>query len=421
MESIFSSLRNNSGDKGYHKYILDADISKCFDRIDHDYLLKKMATLPEIEQQVRAWLKAGIMEELQKDMNFDVVPENKTGTPQGVISPLLSNIALHGLEDHMKTWICTKPSYAKTNQYSKSAKRKSLALIRYADDFVVIHKDEGIIREAREEIAAWLWDGPKLELSEEKTSVRHSSEGFNFLGFSCITIRRGNRERIKIYPSRSSQARLLLKVRVIVLKNRSASSYQLVKLLRPVILGWANYFKFSECKAVFHTLTHLIFQKLRAWCFRRDTRNGRKVVKEKYFPSGRIYSFDGVKHADNWVLVGKEKSSTGIMRENHLPHIVWVKSVKWVKIKGDASPFDGNNVYWGRRTMNKGTFNVRQRKLIRVQKGICPWCQTPFFFESIVEVDHIEPTFKGGEDVYKNLQLLHKHCHIEKTRVDLSS
>jgi RNA-directed DNA polymerase len=419
IEAIFSSLRNNSHEKGYHKYVLDADISKCFDLIDHDYLLKKLDTLPEMESQVKAWLEAGILEDRPTTSSFDDIIQNQTGTPQGgVISPLLSNIALHGMENHMKEWICSKPSFAKTNKYNKDAKRKSLAVIRYADDFVIIHKDENIIREAKEEIAKWLWDGPRLILSDAKTSVRNTNNGFNFLGFSCITITRGSKPRAKIYPSRSSQAQLLLKVREIVINNRSASSYNLINLLRPVIFGWSNYFRFVECSQCFQTLTHLIFQKLRAWVFRRDTRNGREEVKERYFPSHQSYYFDGTAHKDNWVLNGKQPGKLGKAKENYLPQLAWVKSRKHVKIIGTSSPFNGDNVYWGKRTLNKGSWNTRQRKLIKVQKGYCPFCNNPFLFDSVVEVDHIKPSSKGGKDVYSNLQLLHKHCHISKTRKD---
>lgn len=419
MEAIFTSLRNHSNDKGYHKYVLDADISKCFDQIDHTYLLKKLNTLPEMEAQVKAWLKAGIMEEFSKTKQWNDIPENQKGTPQGgIISPLLSNIALHGMEEHMKDWICTKPSFAKTNKYSKIAKRKSLSIIRYVDDFVIIHKDENIIREAKAEISKWLWDGPRLVLSEEKTAIRNTNKSFDFLGFTCITITRGSSTRAKIYPSRLSQARLLLKVRQIVINNRNASSYNLINLLRPVIIGWANYFRFSECSSIFSKLTHLIFQKLRAWVFRRDTRNGKKDVKQRYFPSNKAYLFDGTKHQDNWVLHGKQLGKSGIVKENWLPHLSWVKSRKWVKILGDYSPYNGDNLYWGKRTINKGTWNIRQRKLIKSQKGCCPYCKTPFLIDSVVEVDHIIPSSKGGKDVYSNLQLLHKHCHILKTRED---
>jgi RNA-directed DNA polymerase len=165
-------------------------------------------------------------------------------------------------------------------------------------------------------------------------------------------MKRGNKARAKIYPSRKSQKLLILKVRNVIQRNRSASAYNLVSVLRPIIIGWANYFRYSECKKCFQKLTHLIFQQLRAWVFRRDTRNGRKDVKQRYFPSGKEYYFSGTKHKDNWVLNGKTKDKKDIIKENWLPHMMWVKSEKWVKIKGNKSPFDGDNLYWGKRTVN---------------------------------------------------------------------
>ena len=353
IESIFINLRNRSKNKGFHKYILDADISKCFDKIDHNYLITKLETIPEIEKQVRAWLNADIFEKIQVS-KMDYISKNIQGTPQGgIISPLLANIALHGMENHLKDWICTKLSFGGTNVYSKNTKCKSLAVIRYAYNFVLIHKEKSIIQEAKEEIAKWLRNGPCLEISEAKISIVDSNEGFDFLGFSIITIPRG-RPGIKIYPSRKSQATLLFKIRNIIQNNRSASTYNLILILRPIIIEWANYFRFSECQKVFHTLTHLIHQKLRAWVFRRDTRNGRMKVKQRYFPSGKTYYYDGIWHQDNWILTGKQLDKEGKRQEIWLPHMVWVKSRKWVKIEADKSPFDGDNEYWAKRTLNKG-------------------------------------------------------------------
>lgn len=419
VEAIFQSLRNHSRDKDHHKYVLDADIEKCFDQIDHDYLLNKLGSLPEIKRQVEAWLKAGILEEFLDERKKIDILENIAGTPQGgILSPLLSNIALHGLENHMKEWITTKPSFGKAHNSDKNAKRKTLAIIRYVDDLVVIHKNEGIIQEAKEEIAKWLWKGPRLKLSEEKTCIRSTNTSFNFLGFTFVTVTKNKIPRTKIYPSRKSQTLILLKVRNILQKNRSASAYNLINTLRPIIIGWANYYKYCECTQTFSKLTHLIFQKLRAWVFRRDTRNGRKEVKRRYFPSDKSYSYDGTVHQDNWVLNGKQLEKSGTLKENWLPHMVWVKSRNWTKIQGTKSPFDGDNLYWGKRTMTKGNWNLRQRRLIKIQKGYCTYCKTRFLFDSDVEVDHIIPRSMGGKDVYKNLQLLHKHCHINKTKTD---
>jgi len=342
IEVINLSLQNNTGDKGHHKYVLDANITKCFDQIDHDYIVKKLGTLPEIERQVNAWLKAGILEEFLDERTEINILDNIIDTPQvEIISPLLFNIALHGIENHMKKWICTRASFERT----KDAKRKSLALMRSTDDLVLIHKEETIIRQAKEEMAKWLWDGPRLKLSEEKTSIHNTSNGFDVLGFSFITIARGNILRTKIYPSRKSQGLFLLKVRNIIQNNLSTSAYNLINLLYPIMIGWADYFKYSECSDVNPKLLYLIYQKLRAWAFRRDTRNGRKVVKERYFPSGKSYTFRGTRYYNNWILNGKQLGKDGTYRNNWLPHMIWVKSEKWVKINRIKSPFDGDNLY----------------------------------------------------------------------------
>jgi RNA-directed DNA polymerase len=359
IESIFINLQNISGDKGINKYILYADVSKSFDKIDQNYLLMKLETITEIENQVKAWLKADIFQEFQVS-KMDRISKSIQGTSQpGIMSPLLVNIALHGMENHLKNWICRKPSFGSS---TNNAKRKSLAIIRYADDFVIIHKEKSILQEAKQEIAKWLLDGPRLEIIEAKTSIVDSNEGFDFLGFSIITITSG-RPIVKIYPSRKSQATILFKVRNIIQKNRSASAYNLILTLRPVIISWANYFRFSECQKVFHKLTHLIYQKLRAWVFRRDTRNGRMVVVQRYFPRGKTYIYEGTRYQDNWVLTGKKLDKNGVMQEIWLPHIVWVKKKKWVKIKTDKSPFDGDKLYWAKRSIKIEVDSIVPRSL----------------------------------------------------------
>lgn len=352
MEAILLAFQSHSGKNQYHKYILNAQITKCFDQLDQEYLIEKLNTIPEIASQVKNWLNDGILEDFFTNNKQINRIENIIGIPQGgIFSSLLINITLHGLENHMKKWICTKTQFDKTNRDDTNAKRRSLSVIRYVNEFVLMHKNKTIIHEAKKEISYWLLNGPRFKLNEEKTSIRNSNTGFNFLGFTFITIRRGNKTRTKIYPSRKSQTLLILKVRNILQRNRSISAYNLISIVRPIILGWANYFKYSECNKCFHKLTHLILQQLRAWTFRRDTRNGRKEVKQRYFPSGKTYYFSNIKHKDNWILNGKTKDKKNIIKENWLPRMTWVKSEKWVKIKGYKSPFDGDKLYWYKRTV----------------------------------------------------------------------
>jgi len=174
LEAIFNEIRYKP------KYILDADIAKCFDRIDHPALLDKIDTFPLLRRLIRGWLKAGVMDGRQ------LFP-TQAGTPQGgVLSPLLANIALHGLEERVAT------AFPKTRKVA----RWTPAVIRYADDFVVLHPDHDVIRRCKEVIEEWL-RGMGLELKPSKTSISHTLEeheekvGFDFLGFTVRQFRVG--------------------------------------------------------------------------------------------------------------------------------------------------------------------------------------------------------------------------------------
>lgn len=419
IEAIFLNLHQNTP-----KWVYDADIRKCFDTINHDTLLDKLDTFPLMKKQISAWLKAGVMEGYANTEGPSEVLATEAGTPQGgVISPLLANIALHGLENHLLDFVAQlslKP-HPGANR-GTIAKKKALGVVRYADDFVLIHRNKEILDLCICEARKWLAK-VGLVISEEKSAIRDGREGFQFLGFQIIQVRkpRVGKYKVKIHPSRKSQGKLLAKVKDILGQNKSANNYDLIMKLRPVIIGWANYFKYSECKKDFSTLTHKIFQKIRAWVFRRDSRNGRKVVKEKYFPTGKSYQFDGTKHFDNWILNGKKKLKGGEIVESYLPHIVWVKSLKHVKVRGDFSPYMGG-IYWALRSAKHSPYSLRVRNLLIRQNQVCSICKCKFteFDSTSWEIDHIIPRSKGGPDIYKNLQLVHKSCHEAKTRVDLS-
>jgi RNA-directed DNA polymerase len=370
IEAIFLSLRH-----GKPKWVFDADIRKCFDRINHEALLAKLNTFPEMENQIRAWLKANIMEGYAN--NPKEVVASTMGTPQGgIISPLLANIALHGLENNLKDLVANLEDKVPGMARGSLPKRKALSVVRYADDFVIIHQDKYVIQKCIEYTHSWL-EHLGLEISEEKSKLRIGTEGFLFLGFQIIQVRKQGDYKVKIRPSSESQKRLLEKVRSILQRLKAASSYDVIKALRPVILGWANYFKYSECSVDFLRLTHSIFLKVRAWVFRRDTRNGRLVIKEKYFPTNKTYNFDESEHKDNWILNGR-KASKGTVDTNYLPHVHWVKSRKHVKIQGDKSPYDGDHVYWAERSEKYSILPTRTQTLLRTQKFKCNWCEQKF-------------------------------------------
>lgn len=416
VEAIFTAIHHHTP-----KWVYDADIRKCFDRIDHGYLLEKLNTFPLMKKQIGAWLNSGVMEGYANSpkSHLEYISE---GTPQGgVISPLLANIALHGLEFHLKSFVGNLPMkpHPGSNR-GRAAKEKALSIVRYADDFVLIHRNKEILDLCIEETKTWLTE-VGLEISEEKSSVCDVREGFLFLGFQFIMVRKpvANKWKVKITPSKASQRRFLNRIREIISRNKAVSSYHLILMLRPVIIGWGNYFKYCECKQVFSKLTNMIFQKIRAWVFRRDTRNGRLVVKEKYFPSGKVYSFYGRQHSDNWILTGSQKTKNGKLRTIFLPQLVWLPSKKHVKVKGDESPYSFNH-YWALRNLKHSPYPLREANLLVKQKNRCPICKREFniFDSSTWQVDHIEPRWAGGDDAYFNLQLLHKECHERKTADD---
>ena len=312
IEAAFGALSNKRQQPEFRKLLLKVDIEKCFDRISHELLLSKMDSHPIIQKQVEAWLRTGILKGTLRKGSVESLIKNEMGTPQGgVISPLLSNIALHGLINHLKAWVVTIS--AKNNR--TAAKQAALTVIRYADDILVIHKDRTVIKQVKKEIEQWLWKHCKLTLNQDKTKIYNSSQGFDFLGFTLIAIKRNGVDRIKVYPSRAGRTQILLNLREVIQKNKAASSYRLITLLKPKIIEWGNYYRYCECKQVFSRISHYIYQKLRAWAFRIDKRHGRRIVKEKYFPSGKTYHFDGSMYEDNWILYGKEKNSNGKIRE----------------------------------------------------------------------------------------------------------
>lgn len=417
VQAIFTYLRSGTNNPNFKRYVLDADLKGCFDNIDHKYLLNKLDTLPEIKNQVKAWFEAGIVQEFRFDSSSPI-SKNEIETPQGgIISPFLANVALHGMENHLKNWVSQRPSTT-DRVMSKIDKKRSLGVIRYADDFIIIHNDQQTILDAKVELQNWFNNSSKLMFNEGKSNIITSTEGFKFLGFHFINIKKNGKYKAKIYPDKSSVKRITDKLSDKIKKSRALSSYDLIQILRPIIIGWCNYYCISECYNTFSRLNHTTYQILRAWVFRRDKRHGRNVVKEKYFESGNTYSFRGKEYSDNWILVGRKKMENGEIKTNYLPKFTWTESQRHIKVIGDASIYDGNKEYWLSRTFNYSDFSFTQQKLLKRQRGYCTWCKTYITVSDTVEIDHIIPKSKFGKSNMNNIQLLHKQCHKDKTLKD---
>jgi len=396
IEAIYLSIRQK------HKYVLDADISKCFDRINHKALIDKLHTYPTLSRLIKTWLKAGYMD------GKELFHTNE-GTPQGgVISPLLANIALHGMEERVK-------QYAETLKGGKRANRESLNLIRYADDFVIIHEDINVVKKCQEIITDWLGD-MGLELKPSKTKLTHTlneidgNVGFDFLGFHIQQHKIGKYRSAKsskgislgfntlITPSKDKIKTHLVKIAEVIDIHKTAPQAALISKLNPIIKGWSNYYSTVVSKETFNKVDHLTYDKLRAWA---RTRGKGNINKDKYWRTvgDRNWCFsteDGIELLTH--------SSTPIVRHT--------------KVKGESSPFDGNWIYWSKRRGEYPGTPKRVATLIKKLHGICPHCGLYFSSTDSVEVDQIQPKSLGGKDTYDNLQLLHKHCHDTKTASD---
>ena len=338
------------GSASREHFILKVDLRKCFNHMDHNYLLSKFHTPLIIKNQIQTWLKAGILTDFSssKDAKFCGSNIEKTyeAQPKG-ISSFLCNVALHGIEQKLyspkavpfvsgdESLLVHGVNPVNPNHSSK-IHQSSIQFVRYVDSFVIIHHDKEIVLAAKNKIFRWLKSNLGIEQRclEENVSIQSSREGFGFLGFRLIHIKSpGKIYRLKIYPSKKSQKEVIKKIGDFCRKNRSISTYNLISILSPIILNWANYFRFSECKAIFKKMDFLIFQILRAWVFRRDPRHGRMAIKPKYFPEGRTYIFDQRRYSDNWVLVGRQKLKNGKIDEKFLPKMAWVQSLKYSSMK----------------------------------------------------------------------------------------
>lgn len=349
--AIFSAISKKP------KYVLDADIAKCFDRINHKALLDKINTYPSLRRQIKAWLKSGVIDDR-------IFVETTEGTPQGgCISPLLANIALHGMEQRIRDAIPGK---------SKPFERKKPNLIRYADNLVILHSELEIILKCQRVLTQWLKD-MGLELKPSKESIKNHYRHIS--------------ETIKAY--------------------KNVAQIGLIHKLNPIIRGWSNYYSPVVSKEIFTKLDHLVVQRLITWGRSRHPNKGIHWVIRKYFK---------YKGNNPWSFATNEK---GLSKDIvHLASHKETPIVRHIKVQGDKSPYNGNLVYWSSRMGKHPEMPKRIAQLLKSQKGKCCKCGLMFREGDTLNIDHIIPRSQGGKDKYNNLQLLHKHCHDIKTAHD---
>jgi RNA-directed DNA polymerase len=276
-----------------YEWVFEADIEACFDRIDHMALMDRVRDRvgdKRVLALVKAFLKAGVLSE--DGVNRDTI----TGTPQGgILSPLLANIALSGLDEHFtRKWEALGPK--STRGKRRRAGVPVMRLVRYADDFVVMVAGARHDAEALRDEVSGVLAPMGLRLSEAKTNVSHIDEGFDFLGWRIQRQARPNqpgKSAVYTYPSKKSLASILGRVRRLTRRGQHRTLADLLRRLNPVLRGWCNYFRHGVSKRTFSYLDYFVFWRIFGWLRKRHLGLNTHTLVRRHLPNWEI-SDDGI-------------------------------------------------------------------------------------------------------------------------------
>lgn len=307
---------------GASQWVVDADISGCFDNIDHEALL---SLVPEhLREVVRRWLKAGVVELGKRT-------ESDAGTPQGgIISPLLANIALTGME---RLFEAENQDGRPKLPSRRRGMNRGMHLIRYADDFVVLCPTREVAEQYALPRLANFLASRGLQLSEAKTKVVHISEGFDFLGFHV----RDMSGKVLIKPQKTKVLGHLRALSEYVRSHRQQPTAGLIRHLNPVIRGWVNYYRYVVSKRVFAKIDDAMWPMLYKWAKRRHPMKPHKWVQRRYFTNGA--------GGRGWQLNDGKRA---LLKHD------FFSIQRWIKVEGRASPFDPElRHYWMARASRR--------------------------------------------------------------------
>jgi len=265
---------------------------------------------------LRKWLKSGYLE---NQMLYDTI----SGTPQGgIISPVLANLALDGLE---KRLLAAFPLLGPGSTQGRAAQ---VHLIRYADDFVITANSREILVDRVKPLVEAFLAERGLVLSPEKTLITHVSEGFDFLGQN---VRRYPNGKLLIKPARKSVRSFLAKVQAVVKQLWSAPPGTLIARLNPIIRGWANYHRHVVSKRAFSRMDHMIFRIIWRWAKARHPKKSMQWIKRKYYMR--------FGHRDWWFFASKDAPEQG-----HTPYRLFhansIPIVRHTLVHSGLNPYD---------------------------------------------------------------------------------
>jgi len=285
------------------RWVLEADVEACFDRIDHEWMLNNILIDKKI---LEAWLKAGYIEKGR-------IYPTKAGTPQGgIASPTLANMTLDGLEAAVKNAV---PKTSKVN------------VIRYADDFIVTGDTKAVLQEHVIPAIREFLKERGLNLSGEKTKITRIEDGFDFLGQHL----RKFGDKLIITPSKSAVRSVVDRIRRIMKACLGLKTWAMVQQLNSSIRGWVNYHRHVCSKDTFSHVDNCVYKDLWNWMKRRHSDKGKRWLYDKYFRA---------LGSRNWVFFASEKNGGGESRSLDLLVASTTKIVRHIQIKARANPYD---------------------------------------------------------------------------------
>jgi len=327
-------------------WVLDADLEAAFDRLSHDHILRSLGAFPA-RGLVRRWLRAGVMKDGRVTLTREGVPQG------GVISPVIMNVALHGMEQA-----------AGVRYWEGGATLRAVpgtpVLVRYADDLAVLCATRAQAEQVKERLSGWL-EPRGLAFNEAKTRIVHLSQGFDFLGFS---IRRYPNGKLLTKPSKEAMRRIRERLSAEAIAMRGANADALIARLNPIITGWAAYYRIGVSKRAYGTLDAHLWRLAWKWAKFSHPNKPRRWIITRHFGM-----FNPARQ-DKWVLGSRE---TGF----YLRKFAWTKIVRHRMVAGRASPDDpALTGYWQqRRRRDRLPVDPATWHLLRRQRGRCPLCR----------------------------------------------
>ncbi|MGX7733172.1 group II intron reverse transcriptase/maturase [Rhodococcus sp. 2H158] len=411
IESLFATLK---GPLAKRVWILDADLSAAFDKIDHSRLLDALGGFPA-RGLVEGWLKAGVIE-------TGTFSPTEEGSPQGgVISPLLLNVALHGLEE------AAGVRYRTASSKAGEAAADSPVLVRYADDFAVCCHSRQQAEQVKARLAGWL--APRgLTFNEDKTRIVHLEEdGFDFLGFNVRRYRGGQSPgKLLIKPSPAAVKRVRHRLAVEMRRLRGSNARAVIARLNPIIRGWTSYYRGAVSSQIFTSLDAYMWRLTYRWARRCHPKKSRHWVTSRYF--GRFHKFRN----DRWVF-GDPQHPYGEDGDTiaYLAKFAWTDIVRHPLVASGASPDDPDlRDYWiKRRRKIKPALDSYNTALLARQGGRCPLCgdhlltadqpQSPHEWERwwlgvvkrAIAADYLTHHGRDGTMDGTRTRLVHASCH----------